>query len=46
MSSDENDRDAEPGWSGLSKLLWPIRAYWQVKVWIHNKLHPDDPQQI
>lgn len=38
--------DYEPGWGGLAILLWPIRAYMKIEVWIHNRLHPDDPQKL
>ncbi len=46
--SDEpkNNDDLEPGWGGLAILLWPVQAFLQVKVWIHNFLHPDDPQHV
>lgn len=40
------DDDAEPGWGGLAILLWPVRVYFRVKVWIHNRLHPDDPEHL
>ena len=43
MSDNNNKDDAEPGWGGLAILLWPIEAYWKVKVWLHNKRHPDNP---
>jgi hypothetical protein len=41
-----DDDDLEPGWGGLAILLWPVRAYFAVKVWIHNRLHPDEPEHL
>lgn len=38
--------DIEPGWGGLAILLAPLRWYFQVRVWIHNRLHPDDPEAL
>jgi hypothetical protein len=41
-----NHDDYEPGWGGLSILLLPVIAYWEVKVWIHNRLHPNDKWEM
>jgi hypothetical protein len=41
-----SDDDLEPGWTGLAILLWPVRAFLKVKVWIHNRLHPDEPEKL
>jgi hypothetical protein len=41
-----NNDDLEPGWNGLGILLWPVAAFFKVKVWIHNKLHPDKPEAL
>lgn len=37
------DDDLEPGWAGLSILLWPAMKFMQIKSWFHKKLHPEDP---
>jgi hypothetical protein len=38
--------DLEPGWSGLAILLWPVMAYFKVRVWVHNLLHPNSPEEM
>jgi hypothetical protein len=44
---DKTEGDGEDqAWNGMAVLLWPVLAYWKVKVWVHNLLHPDDPQQL
>lgn len=40
------DNGTEPGWGGLSILLWPVYKFMQLKVWLHNKIHPDDPEVL
>lgn len=36
----------ESGWGVLSLLLWPVGKFMQLKVWLHNKIHPDDPEAL
>lgn len=42
MSGDGEDS----AWNGLAILLWPVLMFMRVKVWIHNRLHPNDPEQM
>ncbi len=42
MNKDGEDQ----AWDGLAKLLAPVLWFLKLKVWIHNKRHPDDPQEL
>ena len=44
--TDDDDQAEDDAWQGLAILLWPILVYEKIKVWIHNRLHPDDPEQL
>jgi hypothetical protein len=46
MTDDDGNQDEDDAWAGVAMFLWPIRAYEQLKVWIHNHLHPDDPEAL
>lgn len=44
--TNDDDQDIEPGWGGMAILLWPIRFYYEIKVWLHDKRHPDQSEEI
>ncbi len=44
MSDDNENEDS--AWDGLAILLWPVLTYWKIRTWIHNRLHPNDPEEL
>lgn len=41
-----SDNNTEPGWGALAVLLWPVSKLMELKVWLHNRIHPDDPEAL
>jgi hypothetical protein len=38
--------DEDSGFDGLAILLWPVLAVMRLKVWLHNKIHPDNLEEL
>lgn len=38
--------DEDSGFNALAWLLWPLMAVEKVRVWWHNKAHPDKPEEL
>lgn len=47
MGDNNSDNGSnESGWDTLAVLLWPVLKFMDLKVWLHNKIHPDDPEAL